>query len=134
MEKHNGLLEDPIGLSKKQKFNNLDAVLNEDNYAALPPQENCKFLYSSTKKTVKITWNTVRDQNVHRRGAENICKNVPGSRGVAKYTKTPVEAFTLFFTKNKIKNIVRYTNAEIQLAIERFSGFFEQSDKYPHFL
>ena len=51
-----------------------------------------------------------------------------------KYTKTPVEAFTLFFTKSMIKNIVCYTNAVIQPAIERLSDLFEQSDKYRHFL
>ena len=106
--------------------------MNEDNYAALPPQENRKFLYSDVKKTVNITWNTVSDENVHRRGAENICENVPGPRGTAKYAKTPVEAFTLFFTKSMIKNIVRYTIVVIQPAIERFSDLFEQSDKYPH--
>ena len=42
-----------------------------------------------------------------------------------------MEAFTLFFTKGIIKNIVHYTNAVIQPAIERFSDLFEQSDKYP---
>ena len=133
MEEHDELIEDPIELPKKQKFKNLDTVLNEDNYAAFPPEENRKFLYSNAKKTVIITWNTVSDQNVHQRGAENIFKNVPGMRGVAKYAKTPVKVFTLFFTKSMIKNIVRYTNAVIQPAIERFSDLFEQSDKYPHF-
>ena len=113
MEERDALLQDPIELPKKQKFKNFDAVLNEDNYAALPPQENRKFLYSDVKKTVNITWNTVNDENVHRRGAENICKNVPGPRGTVKYPKTPVEAFTLFFTKSMIKNIARYTNVVI---------------------
>ena len=78
MEEYDKLLEDPIKLPKKQKFKNLDVALNEDNYATLPPQENREFLYSDAKKTVNITWNTVSDQNVHRKGAENICKNVPG--------------------------------------------------------
>ena len=101
--------------------------MNEDNCAALPPQENCKFLYSDAKIPVNIISNTVSDQNVHRRGAENICKNVPGQRGAAKYAKTPVEAFTLFFTKSMLNNIVRYT------AVKRFSVLFEQSGKYSHF-
>ena len=37
MEEHDEFLEDPIELPKKQKFKNLGAVLNEDNYATLPP-------------------------------------------------------------------------------------------------
>ena len=133
MEEHDELLDDRIELPKKEMFKNLDTVLNEDNYANLQPQENRKFLYSDAKKTVNITWNTVSDRNVHRRGAENIYKDVPGPRGAAKYAKTPVEAFTLSSTKGIIKNIVRYTNAVIQPAIERFSDLFEQSDEYPHF-
>ena len=64
MEEHDKLLEHPIELSRKEKFKNLDAILNEDNYAALPPQGNCKFLYSKAKKTVNITWNTISDQNI----------------------------------------------------------------------
>ena len=102
----------------------MDAVLNEDNYAAVSLQENRKFLYIDATKTVNITWNAVGYQNLHRRGAENICKNVPGPRGAAKYAKTPVEAFTLFFTKSMVKNIFRYTNAVVQSAIEIFSDLF----------
>lgn len=33
------LYEDPIKLPKKQTLNNLDTVLNEANYATLPPQK-----------------------------------------------------------------------------------------------
>ena len=44
-----------------------------------------------------------------------------------------MEAFTLFFTKIIIKNIVLNTNAVIQPATERSSDLFEQSDKNPHF-
>ena len=35
--------EDPTKLPKKQKFKNLEIILNEDNYAVLPPQENRKY-------------------------------------------------------------------------------------------
>ena len=44
MEENDELLEDPIKLPTKQKLKNLDAVLNEENCAVLPPQENHKFL------------------------------------------------------------------------------------------
>ena len=52
---------------------------------------------------------------------------------VTKCTKTPVEAFALFFIKKIIKNSVHYTNAVVQVGTERFSDLFEQSNKYPHF-
>ena len=44
MEENDELLEDPIKLPTKQKLKNLDAVLNEENCAVLPPEENHKFL------------------------------------------------------------------------------------------
>ena len=43
MEEHDKFYEDSTELSKKQKFINLDTVLNEDDYTALPPQENRKY-------------------------------------------------------------------------------------------
>lgn len=125
--------EEEVELPRKQKFKNLDEVLDESNYADAPVQPNLTFEYSDARKTVNITWNTVRDANLHRRGAENIMNKQPGPRGAAKYVKTPIEAFQLFFSDDMINNIVLYTNAVIEPVIERFSDVFENSDKYPHF-
>ena len=41
-----------------------------------------------------------------------------GPRGVAKYVKTQVEAFQLFFSSDMINKIVLYTNAVIQPVID----------------
>ena len=35
--------EDSTKLPKKQKLKNLEIILNKDNYAVLPPQENRKY-------------------------------------------------------------------------------------------
>ena len=39
---------------KKQKFRNLDAVLDESNYKHLPSQRKRTFKYSDAKKTMQI--------------------------------------------------------------------------------
>lgn len=98
----------------------MDAVLNGDNYAALPRQEMMSSRTAAPRKpqmsagiplTIKINKKKLKTSVI--------------PRGAAKYTKTAVEAFTLFFTKSIIKNVVCYTNTIIQPAIERFSDLFE---------
>ena len=37
----------------------------------------------------------------------------PGPRGAAKYSRTPLEAFQLFFSDEMVENIVKFTNVEI---------------------
>lgn len=98
----------------------MDAVLNGDNYAALPRQEMMSSRTAAPRKpqmsagiplTIKINKKKLKTSVI--------------PRGAAEYTKTAVEAFTLFFTKSIIKNVVCYTNTIIQPAIERFSDIFE---------
>ena len=126
--------EEEEELPRKQKFKNLDEVLDESKYADLPPQPDLSFSYSDAKKTMQITWNAIPENgNLQHRGAQNILKNTPGPRGAAKYVQTPIEAFRLFFTDNMVNNIVRYTNYAIRPVIERFSDVLEASDKYTHF-
>ena len=40
--------------TKKQKFENLDKVLYEDNYVDLPAQRKRTFKYADAKNTMKI--------------------------------------------------------------------------------
>ena len=116
----------------KQKLKNLDDVLDESKYLDAHIQPNLTFDYSDAMNIVDITWNTVRDTNLRRRVTENIMNKDPGWRGAAKYVKTPPEAFNLFFSDYIINRIVLYTNAVIKPVTERFSDFFENSDKYSH--
>ena len=116
-------------MPRKQKFKNLDKVLDVD----LPAQPDLIFSYTDAKKTVAINWNTNSENgNLQPRGAENILKNVLGLRGAVKYVQTPIESFRLFFTDEIVNNIVGYTNDVIRTVLERFS-VLEASTKYSHF-
>ena len=43
----------PTELPKKQKFKNLEEVLDEDNYVDLPTQRKCTIKYADAKKYFK---------------------------------------------------------------------------------
>ena len=120
-------------LPKKQKFKNLDEVLDENKYIDLPVQRNRTFKYSDAKKTMEIKWETNPNQVLHQRGAVNIMKHRPGPRGAAKRAQSPIEAFNLFFTDEMLEKVVMYTNNAIEPAMEGFANLLEESDKYPHF-
>ena len=75
-------------LRRKQKFKNLDEVLDEINYDDLPAQPDLSFSYKDARNTIAINWNTNPENGILRpRGAENILKNVPSPRVAAKYYK-----------------------------------------------
>ena len=46
---------------RKQKFSNIDDVLNLDNCNLLPPQKHAKYHYSDKKGTFVIDWETTRE-------------------------------------------------------------------------
>ena len=59
---------------------------------------------------MKIKWHAnSEDTKLQQRGAENILKHTPGPRGPAKRVKARLESFNLFFSKEMINNIVKYT-------------------------
>ena len=120
-------------LPTKPRFKSLTEVLKEANYSDVPAQTKCTFHYSDAKKTVNIAWTTTKDETIYRKGAENIRKGKAGPRGIAKNAKTPLESLELFLTDENIDKPVIYTNASIQLLLEKFEDLLEDSDKYPHF-
>ena len=120
-------------LPTKQKFKNLTEVLNEANYSDVPAQKKRTFHYSDAKKTVNTAWATTKDENIHRKGNENIRKGKAGPRGIAKNAKTPLESLELFLTDPMTDKLVIYTNASIQPLLEKFEDLLVDSDKYPHF-
>ena len=63
---------------RKQKFSNLDDVLNLDNYDELPQQEYALFQYQNTSKTFTMQWETQKHQRPRQYGrlpARNILQN-----------------------------------------------------------
>ena len=126
--------EEVVESLQNQKSKNLNKIFNKTNYANAPAQPNLIFDFSDARKAVSITWNTVREANLHRRCVENIMNKQPHPRRAAKYMKTPLKAFQLFFRDDIINKVVLYTNAFIQPLIESISVVFENSDKHPHLI
>ena len=66
-----------MNLKTLQQFNRnkrstLDDVPNDDNYSNAPPQAEHSFEYADSKKKVKMEWKTNKDEQIHKRGAENV--------------------------------------------------------------
>ena len=89
-----------------QIFASLEAVLDENNHVDIPIQPSRFFKYANSKKTLKMTWKTQKNPDLHKRGSENICKTRPVPRGASRAVKTPLESFKLFFTDEMVSNIV----------------------------
>ena len=93
--------------ARKQKFKNLDQVMNVNNYLDIPGQLKKVFRFQDVKKTMKIKWHAnSEDTKLQQRGDENILKHTPRPRGPAKGVQAPLESFNLFFPKEMIDNIV----------------------------
>ena len=97
-------------IPRKPKLNTRNVVLVENNYEDAPPQGDSTSEYSDSKKTVKMTWKSTKDGRIHKRGSENIFKNNPGPRRLAKSVKSPLASCKLFFTDVMIRSIVQHTN------------------------
>ena len=78
----------PIEQPKKQKFKNLDQVLNEDKYCDLLAQRKRFWKYADAKKPIKIKWWTVPHESpLQPRGAKNIMRNRHAPEGLNKRWK-----------------------------------------------
>ena len=79
-----------------------------------------------------MEWKTNKDEQIHKRGAENVYKNKPGPRRTAKFVKNPSSTFKLFFTHKMMNNIVQYANKNMKPVIDKFSDTLDDSTKYSH--
>ena len=79
-----------------------------------------------------MEWKTNKDEQIHKRGAENVYKNKPGPRRAAKSMKNQSSLFKLFFTNKMMDNLVQYTNKNLQPVIDRISDPLDGSTKYSH--
>ena len=100
---------------RKQKFKNLDDVLDLNNYDILPPQKPNIFHYFDAKDQFVIDWTTTKQGTfVGRAPNQNVIKHKPGPRRQAKQVTDSLEAFSLFITDNILATIVGYNNSNIQ--------------------
>ena len=64
---------------------------------------------------------TNKEEQVHERGAENVCKSKAVLRCTANSVKNPSSLFKLFFEDKILCNILQYTNKNMQPVIDKFS-------------
>ena len=80
-------------LPRKQKFKNLDEVVNEKNYDELPQQKLFQKTMETKDKKFRIKYTTNKPVNqLNKTPSQNILKYAPGPR----LAQTPLEAFSLF--------------------------------------
>ena len=98
---------------RKQKFKNLDDVLDLNNYDILPPQEPIIFNYADVKGQFVMDWTTTKQgTSVGRAPNQNVVKHKPGPQRQAKQVTDSLEAFSLFIADNMLTTIVEYTNSK----------------------
>ena len=78
----------------KQKFKNLDEVVNEKNYDELPQQKNFQASVETKDKKFCIKYTT---NKLNKTPSQNILKHAPGPRLAAKRAETPLEGLFFFF-------------------------------------
>ena len=83
-EKSSNESENSAPIQQKQKLKTLDDVLSDDNYDNASSQAEHSFEYTDSKKKVKMEWKRSKDNQIHKRDAENVYKKKPGRRRAAK--------------------------------------------------
>ena len=97
-EKSSNESENSAPIQQKQKLKTLDDVLSDDNYDNASSQAEHSFEYTDSKKKVKMEWKRSKDNQIHKRDAENVYKKKPGRRRAAKSVKNTSLLFKRFFT------------------------------------
>ena len=83
-EKSSNESENSAPIQQKQKLKTLDDVLSDGNYDNASSQAEHSFEYTDSKKKVKMEWKRSKDNQIHKRDAENVYKKKPGRRRAAK--------------------------------------------------
>ena len=110
-DKDNDYTSQPVNaedlVSRKQKFKNLDDVLDLNNYDILPSQEPITFHYSDAKGQFVMDLSTTKQgTSVGRAPNKNVKKHKPGPRRRAKQVTDSIETFSLFITDKMLTTIV----------------------------
>lgn len=120
---------------RKQKFSNMDEVLNLDNYTPLPQQEHARYRYSDKKGSFVVDWETTKTDNPRHSGrlpARSIITKKPGPTRHTSGVSNPLEAFSYFIPDDLLQSVVLNTNNTIRLFRDKFHKVIESSDKYTH--
>ena len=116
----------------KQKFYNIEDVVDPKNYQSLPDQQDKTFVWKARDKNDPTTykWET-KVNHQGRVASSNLLRNQPGPSRIVKQCTSLHKLFDLYITDEMIRDVSEYTNVKINnILVENPQWTY--SCKYPH--
>ena len=116
---------------RKQKFYNIEEVMNPKNYQSLPDQQDETFVWKTRDKNDPTTykWET-KVNHQGRVASSNVLQNQTGPTRIAKQCTSQRELFDLYITDEMIPDVSEYTNVKINNILVEHPQWADC--KYPH--
>ena len=112
-------------LPRKQKFKNLDEVVNEKNYDELPQQKLSQKTMETKDKKFRIKYTTNKPVNqLNKTPSQNILKHALGPR------LNSFRGIFLFINQEMLNTIVENTNTVIETFLVGKQDMINDSDRY----
>ena len=112
-------------LPRKQKFKNLDEVVNEKNYDELPQQKLFQKTMETKDKKFRIKYTTNKPVNqLNKTPSQNILKHALGPR------LNSFRGIFLFINHEMLNTIVENTNTVIETFLVGKQDMINDSDRY----
>ena len=110
---------------RKQKFKNLDEVVNEKNYDELPQQKKFQATVETKDKKFRIKYTTNKPVNqLNKTPSQNILKHALGPR------LNSFRGIFLFINHEMLNTIVENTNTVIETFLVGKQDMINDSDRY----
>ena len=94
----------------KFRFKDLDAVLDQENYDALPPQPAEMYWFEDLTRKFVMNFSTTEKETVGRESVRNFLKKRPGPTPAARNAKDPLAAWNLFLSPEILDKVVEHTH------------------------
>ena len=111
----------------KFRFKDLDAVLDQENYDALPPQPAEMYRFEDSTRKFVMNFNTTEKETVGRKNVRNVLKKRHGARNA----KDPLAAWNLFLSPEILDKVVEHTNNNIFQFRQRFASVLSPTTRMP---
>ena len=99
---------------RKEKFYNIEGVMDPKNYQSLPDQQDETFVWKARDKNDPTTYKWETKVNYQGKAASsNVLQNQPGPTTIAKQCTSLRELFDLYITDEMIRDVSEYTNVKI---------------------
>ena len=97
----------------KFRFKDLDAMLDQEKYDALPPQPTEMYWFEDSTRKFVMNFSTTKKKTVWRKSVRNVLKKRSGSTPAARNAKDPLAAWNLFLSPEILDKVVEHTNNNI---------------------